>query len=306
MTRAIVTGAAGFIGGHLVDRLVASGQDVVAIDNLKRASRERLQPHIRAGAVDFVEGDVRDFETLTAKIQRGDVVYHLAAQSNVMGALDDPEYSFTTNAYGTFNILRAAVEAKAARVVFSSSREVYGEPQYTPVDEEHPLAAKNPYGASKLAGEAYCRTFSHCHNLDVAILRLANVYGAGDSGRVIPLWLGNAIAGRDLRVFGGSQVLDFVWIDLVVDALTHAGAHGLAQPTNIGSGSGTSVLELGRRILEVTGSKSSLVRVSSRSAEVTRFVADTARMRALGLQPDADPLAHLPELAAEYAAGVAA
>lgn len=306
MTRALVTGGAGFIGAHLVDRLVALGHETIVIDNFRRAERDRLKSHVRAGAVDLVEGDVRNHRAMASLAARADVIYHLAAQSNVMGALDDPEYSFTTNAYGTFNVLRTAVEAGVKRVVFTSSREVYGEAEYTPVDEDHPLGAKNPYGASKVAGEAYCRTFAHCHDIDVSVLRLANVYGPGDTGRVIPLWIGEAIGGHDLRVFGGNQVLDFVWIDRVVDALIYAGDRGLPGPVNIGSGVGTSILELGRRIVDVTKSSSLLVRTSARGVEVTRFVADVSRMRALGLTTEADPLAHLEELAAQHAAGVAA
>ncbi len=306
MTRAIVTGGAGFIGSHLVERLVSLGQDVTVFDNLKRGSRDRIATHLRSGAADFIEGDIRNQRAVAGALEGADVVYHLAAQSNVMGALDDPEYSFTTNAYGTFNVLRCAVDAGVARVVFTSSREVYGDPQYLPVDEDHALAAKNPYGASKLAGEAYCRTFAHCHDIDVAILRLANVYGTGDTERVIPLWLAAATAGRDLRVYGGSQVLDFVWIETVLAALVYAGERGLEAPTNVGSGVGTSILELGRRILEATGSTSLLVRTASRKAEVSRFVADVARLRALGISPDSDPLAHLPKLAADIAAIAAA
>lgn len=305
MTRTLVTGGAGFIGGHLVDRLVHDRHDVIVLDNMRRGRASTLEQHLRAGDIGLVEGDIRD-AGLLANVMRGvETVYHLAAQSNVMGAIDDAEYSFTSNALGTFNVLRAAVDAGAARVVFTSSREVYGESGYVPVDEDHPLAAKNPYGASKVAGEAYARTFAHCHGLDVAVLRLANVYGPGDRDRVIPLWLDAAAAGRDLNVYGGGQVLDFVWVGTVIDALTLAGEEGLPAPTNIGSGVGTSILELARRIIEVTSSRSQIARVPARGAEVTRFVADTTRMRTLGIEPDADPLAHLPALADAYAAGVA-
>lgn len=306
MTRALVTGGAGFIGSHLVRRLAEDGHDVVVLDNFKRADRDRVEPLLRGLGAEIIDGDIRTFRTLRRAAKDCDVIYHLAAQSNVMGALDDPEYSFTTNAYGTFSVLRCAMEGNVQRVVFTSSREVYGEPEYTPVDEDHPLAAKNPYGASKLAGEAYCRTFVNCHGLDVAVVRLANVYGPGDTGRVIPLWLSLAAEGSDLQVYGGNQILDFVWIGTVVQALRHAADKGLAGPTNIGSGKGTSILELGERVLQATNSSSKIVRVPSRGAEVTRFVADISRMREAGIEPEADPLAHLAELAAQYAAGVAA
>jgi len=300
MKRALVTGGAGFIGSHLVARLVAEGQEVVVLDNLTRPSRDRMAALANLSIFEFYTGDIRDRAAVAQAVRGCDVIYHLAAQSNVIGALEDPEYSFTTNVTGTYNVLRAAVEGNVRRLVFTSSREVYGEAQYTPVDELHPLDAKNPYGASKVAGEAYCRTFANCHGLDVAIVRLANVFGPGDTDRVIPLWLGEAAAGRDLRVFGGEQVLDFVWVDTVIDMLTLAGARGLPGPANVGSGIGTPILELARRITEVTPTGSSVARVAPREAEVKRFVADVSQMRRLGIEPDADPLRHLAGLAARY------
>lgn len=297
MSRVLVTGGAGFIGSALVRQLVEDGDDVVVLDNLRRGRRERIEGMLTASGGQFVEGDIRERDAVLDAARGCDGIYHLAAQSNVMGAIDDPYYSFTSNVAGTFNVLSCAVELDIKRVVFTSSREVYGEPKCIPVDEEHALDARNPYGASKVAGEAYCRTFANCHGLDVAIVRLSNVYGPGDSDRVIPLWLEAAMEGRDLTVYGGQQILDFVWIGTVVDALKKACSGGLAGPTNIGSGTATSILELGQRIIEITGARSELVRVPARGAEVTRFVADVSRMRELGIEPEEDPLAHLPEMA---------
>jgi len=300
-SKALVTGGAGFIGAHLVSRLVAQGTDVVVLDNMKRGSREKLEPHVQAGRVRLVEDDIRNFEATAAAAAGCSVVYHLAAQSNVMGASDDPTYSITTNVVGTVNVLRAATQARVPRVVFTSSREVYGEPPHLPIAEDYPLLPKNMYGASKVAGEAYCRAFASNQALKVEILRLANVYGPGDSGRVIPLWLGAAQSGQDLRVFGGEQIIDFLWVGTVVDALLRTAERGLPGPTNIGTGVPTSILDLAQRVLRVTGSKSSVVRMPSREIEVAKFVADTTRMRAFGLVPEADPLQHLAEIAPSYA-----
>jgi UDP-glucose 4-epimerase len=300
MAKVLVTGGAGFIGAHLVARLVERGDEVVVIDNLKRASKEKLEDHVRRGRVRVVEGDIRRFDVLPGLVRGCEIVYHLAAQSNVMGAVDDPDYSITTNVLGTFNVLRSAAEAGAARVVFTSSREVYGDPASLPVAEDQPLLAKNPYGASKVAGEAYCRTFAATHDLRVEILRLANVYGPGDSGRVIPLWLMAAQAGRDLQVFGGEQVIDFLWVGTAVDALLFAADRGLPGPVNIGSGRGTKILELAERVLTATQSNSKIARVAAREIEVAKFIVDTRLMRSLGLQPEVDPLGHLAELVGAY------
>src|SRR5688572_31537165 len=152
--RVIVTGGAGFIGSHLVDRLVRDRVgEIVVIDNLARGRWEHLAAHADDPAVRRVEGDVRDAGLLMAEFEGASVVYHLAAQSNVMGAVTDVGYSFTTNVAGTFHVLEAARARGVGRVVFTSSREVYGDAEALPVDEGHRLDAKNAYGASKAAGE---------------------------------------------------------------------------------------------------------------------------------------------------------
>jgi UDP-glucose 4-epimerase len=296
MAKVLVTGGAGFIGAHLVARLVQRGDEVVVLDNLKRGKRSKLQEDLRGGHVRLVEDDIRRFDALAVAVRGCETIYHLAAQSNVMGALHDPEYSITTNGLGTFNVLRSAAEARVERVVFTSSREVYGDPKTLPAGEDQPLLAKNDYGASKVAGEAYCRTFAATRGLRVEVVRFTNVYGPGDSDRVIPLWLTAAQEGRALTVYGGAQVIDFLWVGTAVDALVLAADQGLPGPINIGSGVGTEILQLAQRMLRVTGSKSKIVRTNAREIEVTKFVADTRRMRALGLIPEGDPLEHLAEM----------
>ncbi len=236
MAKVLVTGGAGFIGLHLVARLVERGDEVIVLDNMKRGRRESVHELLNGGRGRLLEDDIRRFDALTAAVHGCAVVFHLAAQSNVMGAVTDPDYSITTNVLGTFNVLRSAAEAHVPRVVFTSSREVYGDPDTLPVAEDGPLLAKNPYGASKVAGEAYCRTFAATHGLHVDGVRFANVYGAGDSDRVIPLWLTAAQEGRDLVVYGGEQVIDFLWVGTAVEALLLAADRGLPGPVNIGVG----------------------------------------------------------------------
>jgi UDP-glucose 4-epimerase len=302
MPKVMVTGGTGFIGGHLVHRLVSEGNEVVAFDNMRRGSPGVLRDLEATGLLRIVEGDIRDYATLRTAVEGCDTVYHLAAQSNVMGAVEDPDYSITTNVLGTHNVLRSAAEAKASHVVFASSREVYGEATTLPVDENRPLLAKNSYGASKVAGEAYCRTFENTHGLSVRIVRFANVYGPGDSGRVIPLWLTAAQEGRDIQVHGGQQVVDFLWVGTAVEALLFATKNPLPGPVNIGSGKGTEILELAERVLQVCGGSSTIVMTPAREVEVTKFVADIALMRSLGLAPESDPIGHLAELVAAYPA----
>jgi UDP-glucose 4-epimerase len=299
--KALVTGGAGFIGTHLVKALVAAGDEVVVLDNLRRGDRARLDAIGRAargGALHVIEGDVRDRDTVRAATTGVERVYHLAAQSNVLGAVSDLDYSFTSNVVGTYNVLVAAREAAVGRIVFSSSREVYGEVDQVPVAEDRPLNPKNAYGASKVAGEVYCRVFQNTYGLDVSVLRLANVYGPGDSDRVIPIWLDRARRGEDLELYGGTQVLDFVPVGLVVEALRRAAERSLGgQPLNVGSGVGTTLYDLAARVQALSGAAVGLRVLPARAVEVTRFVADVSRMRALlGLEPPSDPLVALPDL----------
>lgn len=297
--RVLVTGGVGFIGRHLVEALRDSGDEVVVLDNLRRGNRRAIPDDVY-----FIEGDIRDYDTVHRAMSGCVTVYHLAAQSNVMGAVSDSDYSFTSNVVGTYHILKSAVEADVKRVVFSSSREVYGEVDTLPVAENQPTDAKNPYGASKVAGEAYCRVFQATHGIDVNVMRLANVYGLGDLNRVIPNWLEQARTGEDLILYGGEQILDFVPVNLVVRAFLRAGSqsfHGL--PINIGSGQGASLRTLAARIQSLPGVNSALRLLPARSVEVVRFVADVTRMREmLGLESPADSLEDLPTIWAHICA----
>ena len=289
----LVTGGAGFIGAHLVAASVAAGDEVVVLDNLRRGVRAKL-----SGDVRLIEGDIRDRDTVALAMRGVGRVYHLAAQSNVLGAVTDTDYSFTSNVVGTYNVLVAAREAGVERVIFTSSREVYGEVERLPVSEDRPMDPKNAYGASKVAGEVYCRTFQNTYGLDVSVLRLANVYGAGDRDRVIPIWLDRARRGEDLELYGGAQVLDLVPVALVVAALRCTAEAPLGgRVVNVGSGVGTPLRDLADRIARLPSREVGLRVLPARSIEVTRFVADVARMRGLlGLEPPADPLEGLTAL----------
>ena len=295
--RIVVTGGAGFIGSHLVDRLLATTEShVLVLDNLSRGQLSNLIPHIAEPRLEIVQGDIRDLDTVVSAVRGADVVYHLAAQSTVMGGVTAAEYTFTTNIIGTFNVLRGAATCGAERVVFTSSREVYGEPINLPVDEDSPLLAINSYCASKVAGEAYCRAFRRELGLQTMILRLSNVYGPRDIGRVIPLWVQQARAGRNLEVYGGKQVIDFVWVSQVVEALVRAAEfEGALPPINVGSGTGTRIVDLARRIMRLSDRQGRVGLQPARSMEVTRYVANIERMQQLlKIEPPLDPLAHLP------------
>ncbi len=298
-----ITGGAGFIGSHLIDRLARDKTgDIVVYDNMFRGRMENLAKHSSNPRVQFINGDIRDADAVREAMQGANFVFHLGAQSNVMGAVVDINYSFQTNMVGTYNVLNAAKENGVRRVVFTSSREAYGEAQYLPVDENHPLTSKNAYGASKAAGELYARVFYNQFGLETAVLRLANVYGTRDFDRVIPIWLDRALHNENLVVFGGTQLIDFVHVDQVVEALLRASrADVIGQPINVGSGIGTPILDLAKRILSVLPTKSQLDLQPARSAEVAKFTAKVDLMQTrLELEPPTDPLFALPQLIDYY------
>src|SRR6266540_5453977 len=300
--KALVTGGAGFLGSHLVDALVAAGDEVIVLDNLRRGALANIDRHLCTRDVTFIEGDIRDHSALLEAATGVDVVYHLAAQSNVIGAITDTDYSFTTNVLGTYNVFKAAASSGVRRLAFASSREVYGEPESLPVPESAPLDAKNVYGASKVAGEAYCRVWQSTTGLECQVLRFANVYGPRDRDRVIPIWLERAARGEPLELYGGEQVIDFVWMGTAVEALIAAADSQLSGPINVGSGTGVTLPHLAHRILEETGSASKLTTLPARPVEVIRFVADVGQMQSvLGVMPEPDPLAHLSDCLGEFA-----
>ena len=272
----------------------------MVLDNYRRGRAENLSAHTGDPRLRVIEGDVRDTDSVAAAMAGIEVVLHLAAQSTVMGAVEDPAYNFATNVAGTFNVLEAAAQCGVRRVVLASSREVYGDPIVLPVDEGHPLLPINSYGASKVACEALCRAFARERGIDTAILRLANVYGPRDIDRVIPRWIAQIRSGIDVTVYGGEQVIDFIWVGDVVDAFMRAAYwEGALPPINVASGTGTKILDLARRIAELTlaNARGPIRLMPGRAMEVTRFIGDPGRMaQMLGLEPPTDPLAHLREL----------
>lgn len=294
--RILVSGGAGFIGSHLVDRLVEQCDcEVIVADNLQRGRLKNLSRSI--DAIKFCLTDVRDDKEVANAVSSCDLVYHLGAQSNVIDAEQDPEYAFAANCTGTVNVLGAALKAGIRRVVFTSSREVYGDVNSVPVVESTPLNPKNIYGITKRDGESSCVDFQK-QGLQVAILRLANVYGPRATHGVIPRFIKNARMKLPLLLYGGGQVLDFVWIDSVVTALIRSGLGPyVAEPLNIGNGRGISIAQLAERVVEITNTESEIVTAPARAIDVKQFVADNTRARAaLQFTPSPDPLLELPML----------
>ena len=284
--RAIVTGGAGFIGSHVVDALVARGDDVHVMDNLATGSRENVP-----SAAELHEVDIRDalLEELVAGV-RPDVVFHLAAQADVGTSVERPAFDAEVNVVGTVRVLEAA-RAADARVVFASTGgAIYGECERPARegDEPRPLS---PYAASKLAGEGYLATWNRLYNTRHVTCRLANVYGprqlATLEGGVVSIFLDRLRDGGAPHIFGdGNQTRDFVFVGDVAAAMLAAAASAETGVFNIGSGVETTVLELYGLCARTAGVEREAGFAAARPGDLRHSVLDPSRARALGWQPD--------------------
>jgi UDP-glucose 4-epimerase len=271
----LVTGGAGFIGSHLCQRLLKERHKVKCIDNFYRFDEEKISELKSNSNFEVVEADIRNREEIEPHFQDIDYVIHLAAQSDVAGSLENKDYSFETNLKGTWNVLRSSEKNNVDRFIFASSREVYGDTEGK-VSEDQELNPKNFYGVSKASGEMYLDQFEEYSDLETYALRLANVYGPGDKNRVIPIFLEKAKNNETMELYGGDQVLDFVWIEDVVEAFTKIIQDGSEhRKINIGSGEGTSIRELAHLIKELTNSESDIVEKEERGFDTQKFISET-------------------------------
>lgn len=261
--RVLVTGAAGFIGSHLVDRLLADGHEVAAVDDLSSgdlANLDRARDGSAPGTYVFHRLDVTgpQFPELVTR-WRPEVICHLAAQVSVRASVADPVEDARINVLGTVNVLEAARRAGARKVVYTSSVAVYGVPPDLPVPPDADLAPRSPYGAAKACGEVYLEVYRALHGLDFTTLTLANVYGprqspGGEAG-VVAIFADALLRGAPTRVYGdGSQTRDYVYVEDVVDAFARAcGERGGGRRFDIGTGVQTSDRDLHTLVAEVAG-----------------------------------------------------
>jgi len=271
MGNILITGGAGFIGSHLVNKLVKEGYKVTVVDNLLRGKVENLSSVF--DKIDFIKCNITDYNCMEKLIKTSDIVFHLAAVSRVIPSIENPELCFEYNCKGTEIITRLCSKYNK-KLIFASSREVYGSAKYLPVDENHPLNPENPYGVSKVFGEKIIEAYSKCYGLDYVIFRLANVYGPQDFDRVIPIFVEKAISGENIIVYGGNQILDFIYIDDVIDAFVKAMDVSNNHILNIGSGKGTTILDLAKLTIKILKSESNVILCEKRKGEVEKFVAD--------------------------------
>jgi UDP-glucose 4-epimerase len=295
MRQILVTGGAGFIGSHLVERLLAAGHAVTVLDNLSTGDRANVP-----GEAELVEGDVGDRADVEAVfgLRRFDAVFHIAGQASIRVSFSEPEVDLRTNVLGTVNVLRGCIETGVPRLVNASSMTAYGEPDLVPTPEDVPCIPVSYYGVTKYAAERYVHVTAARADVDLAVtsLRMFNVYGPRQSidnpyQGVLAIFIGNVLRGEPIVIHGdGEQTRDFVFIDDVA----HAWLHLLDDPDaagsvlNVGSGRETSVNELAAAVLGALGESTEsweIRREQSQLGDQRRAAADISAISAFGWSP---------------------
>lgn len=285
-SRILVTGGAGFIGSHLVDRLVAEEAQVTVIDNFQAGSKDNLNQSV--GKIRLVEGDVRDRELVSRIVKEStpDIVFHLAANASVPNSVLDPRYDFETNVVGTFNVLHALTEHRIRKFVFASSAAVYGGSSRV-LKERDPQTPVSPYGATKMCGETLCLSFNRTYGIPFVIVRIFNVYGPRLSRYVMYDFYRRLREDPSaLNVLGdGKQRRQFCYINDAVDALMLLADRG----NSIYNIAGTEPISIGKlaRIMVSKIAPGAKISYTGESwpGDIETLVADISKSRGIGFAP---------------------
>lgn len=288
----VVTGGAGFIGSHTVDRLMEQGCRVAVLDNFSTGKRQNLaawagNPSLEILTVDIADGIFAPLAELESRWGAVERIIHLAAQTSVIHSIENPLNDVRNNYSGTVQVLEYARRKKVTKVVFASSAAVYGDVTEFPVREDVECTPLSPYGIDKLGSEFWLRYHSQVHGIATAPLRFFNVYGPRQDPKspysgVISIFSDRAHAGQELLIFGdGEQTRDFVFVGDVSRAVVAAcfAPGGDGSPANIGTRIETSVNELAALINELCGGRSTISHAQARDGEILKSVADVSRAK---------------------------
>lgn len=282
MHRVLVTGGAGFIGSHIVERLLQDGYRVRVLDNFSTGYRDNLP----STGVELIDGDIRHLDTVFRAVEGMDVVLHQAALGSVPRSIADPLATHEVNTTGTLNLLIAARDTGVKRFIYASSSSVYGNTQHLPKEESMPPQPLSPYALSKLAGEAYCNLFHQLYGLSTISLRYFNVFGPRQDvqsqyAAVIPRFATALIEDQPLTIYGdGLQTRDFTYVANVVEANLLAMTSKVAgEVCNIACGAKYSVIELAHMLSEAFNKKPIIDYYPSRPGDVRDSFASIEKAR---------------------------
>ncbi|HYR43979.1 MAG TPA: SDR family NAD(P)-dependent oxidoreductase [Terriglobia bacterium] len=292
--RVLVTGAGGFIGSHLAERLVELGAQTRALVHYRsNGSWGWLDSSPRKADIEIIAGDVCDRDCVVKAMRKTDAVFHLAALIGIPYSYDAPAAYVATNINGTLNVLQAARESNVERLVHTSTSEVYGTARRVPIDEQHPLQGQSPYSASKIGADKLAESFFLSFALPVVTIRPFNAFGPRQSARaVIPTIISQCLAGEVVKLGSLHPTRDFNYVGNTVDGFIRCAEskEAVGQTINIGSGNEVSIEDVARRIIKIVGKSVEIRQEQKRSrpetSEVERLIADNSMaMKLLGWKP---------------------
>lgn len=289
--KVLVTGAGGFIGSHLVEKLFELGANIRAFVRYNSRNDygllDILPDHIRK-QIEIIAGDLRDIESVRNAVKGVNVVFHLGASIAIPYSYINPRDMIETNILGTLNILNSVKEYRVEKMIQTSSSEVYGTAVYVPMDEKHPLNAQSPYAASKIGADKLVESFFLSYNLPVAIIRPFNTYGPRQSARaVIPTIITQALSSDKISLGSLYPTRDFTYIEDTVDGFIKIAESPLTigEVVNIGSGMEISIGDLANKVISMIGKKMEVIsepnRIRPSASEVKRLLADNEKARNL-------------------------
>lgn len=291
----LITGGAGFIGCHLCEKYVKDEHTVICLDNFMNGSITNIRHLISNRRFKLINGDIRDFDLLEKIVPGVDVIFHLAAQIHVDRSVVEPKLTYDINMQGTQNILEAARMYDVKKVVYASTSEVYGSSMYSPMDENHPLNAPHPYGASKIAADRMCNAYIQTYGMDIAVMRLFNIFGERQKdigyGGVISIFTRRVLNNMPPIIYGdGMQTRDYTYVDDAVRAydIVMTCKKKQLEPVNFGTGEEMSILELSNIIIDLCGKNGAMepVFIESRAGEVRNLICDFSKAKRLfGWEP---------------------
>lgn len=286
--RILITGGAGFIGSHLCENYTKDGHVVYCFDNFMSGNLTNIRHLLDFRNFKLIKGDVRNYDLLEKSMSNIDVVFHLAAQVHVDRSYIEPRLTYDINVLGTQNVLEIARLYDIKKVIFASTSEVYGTAQYEPIDENHPLDAPHPYGASKIAADRMCYAYIKTYGMNIAIIRHFNVFGPRQRdvgyGGVISIFTRRVLNNVPPIIFGdGHQTRDYTYVKDTVRAYDYVLKYNspINSPINFGSGKEVSILDLANMIIYFCGKKDLIrpVHMEPRLGEVERLIADTSKSK---------------------------
>ena len=285
----LITGGAGFIGSHLCEKYTKNGDTVLCLDNFMNGNLMNIRHLLNYRNFKLINGDIRDFDLLEKIVRDVDAVFHLAAQIHVDRSIIEPKLTYEINVLGTQNILEVARMYDVEKVINASTSEVYGSAQYAPMDENHPLNAPHPYGASKIAADRMCYAYIETYGMNICIMRPFNLYGPRQKdsgyGGAISLFTKRVLSNTPPIIYGnGEQTRDYTYIADIVEAYDFIlNNKPIREPINFGTGKEIKIIDLANKIIELCGKTGKIkpVHVEQRPGEVKRLVADISKAKEL-------------------------